>query len=156
MPAALERQVETMWNKAVRSAAGVPAFVSVEPLIGDLDVLEGMLHSRWMQFRLLMWHRILRMDDDRMIKRCVMLWMRLHRDVPSLDFNPARYWLDRIIQDLGALQWLDCYGVHDAQKRAALAAIPPSVFKDKLRKALLAKVVMPVWRARMKGKGYLD
>ena len=156
MPVALERQVETMWNKAVRSAAGVPEFVSVEPLIGDLDVLEGMLHSRWMQFRLLMWHRILRMDDDRMIKRCVMLWMRLHRDVPSLDFNPARYWLDRIIQDLGALQWLDCYGVHDAQKRAALAAIPPSVFKDKLRKALLAKVVMPVWRARMKGKGYLD
>ena len=37
-----------MWNKAVRSAAGVPGFVSVEPLIGDLDVLEGMVHSRFM------------------------------------------------------------------------------------------------------------
>jgi hypothetical protein len=144
-----------MWNKAVRSAAGVPGFVSIEPLIGDLDVLEGMVHSRFMQFRLTMWHRILRMDDDRMVKRCVMLWMKLHSDVP-LKFNPARYWLDRIVQDLQAVGWGECYRVYDPLQRTTLAAVSPSVLKEKLRKALLSKVVLPVWRNRMKGKGYLD
>lgn len=68
-----------MWNKALRASVGVPSFVSVESVQADMDLIGCDPQARWLLYRICMMRKILLMEEDRVVKRCVSLWKSDHR-----------------------------------------------------------------------------
>jgi len=143
------KSVVSIWNKAVRYAAGVPSFCSIDSVVGDMDLLEASVPSRWMQYRLVMWHKILRMDSQRLVRRCYELWRRPEL-VNNYNFNPNRNWHQRICQDLGSLHLnlVDC--------RDELVERSSESWKLQVRELILSQVTCPGWRKSMSVRPHLE
>jgi len=67
-------KLESMFNKVVREAAGVRAFVSIGPILRDMDLLEARPTERIYMYRLTLWRKILGMNQNRWVRRAVQMW----------------------------------------------------------------------------------
>lgn len=90
-------KVQVIINRAIRTALGLPRFASLEPLLGDLDMVECMLKHRWRWYRVNMWHKVKSMDSSRWIHRAVQLWRKSALAGPD---TIIRNWLSRVSDDL--------------------------------------------------------
>ena len=144
------RSLEVTWNKAVRAAAGVPTHVSMEALVGDLDLWESLIRPRWMMYRLTMWHRVQRMTPERMVRRCVQLWPAAQRPRAT----PQQHWTFAVEHDLrilGLTEWFQ----RDAQGERKAAELDRDEWRDKVKEAVLERSILPTWRRTMSEKPHL-
>jgi hypothetical protein len=138
--------IVSIWNKAVRYAAGVSQYVSMPSLIGDLDLLESIIPARWLLFRVTLWHRIMCLDDDRMVKRCVLLWRHVQRR--------HRSWESQVLQDLMSLKLIDTFSLHPEGMKN-VRATSSEKWLALVREALLANVIWPQWIQDVKEREHL-
>lgn len=112
--------LDTLFYSAVRTAAGVKRYVSVEPLLRDMDLLHALPSKRVQMYRINLWHKIRGMQADRWVKRAAGMWF-------SSDKVRMRS-PDRFIG-----RGYDCYG-QLLPHRGKLPQLPPSwtdlVFAD--------------------------
>jgi hypothetical protein len=142
-------KIVALWNKAVRSAAGVPQYVSMASLIGDLDLLECMVPHRWMLYRVTLWHRLLCMDDDRIPKRCLRLWEGVQ------DVKRNTNWFSCVVADLVKLRLVKKFNV-TPQGIANVRAMSAEQWLLCIREALLSQCIGPDWRSQVSARPWLD
>jgi hypothetical protein len=115
-------------------------------LIGDLDLLESIIPARWLLFRVTLWHRIMCLDDDRMVKRCVLLWRHVQRR--------HRSWESQVLQDLMSLKLIDTFSLHPEGMKN-VRATSSEKWLALVREALLANVIWPQWIQDVKEREHL-
>jgi len=140
-----------LWNKAVRYAAGVPEYCSIEPVVGDMDLVEASIPSRWIQYKLTMWHRIVLMEPDRMVRRCVKLWLRAGHRRQNWIFR-----LDKDMKRLGYTEALHWYFMRSSDALSSPAKVTdksPLEWKIEVREKLLELITLPAWRDGLAPRG---
>ena len=146
------KQLVVLFNAAVRLAAGVREFVSVEPLLFDLDLIEAQPQFRLMSYRVGLWRKVMSMKQDRWVRRAVALW----ESVPALLRTGPRYkeaaaydlptsnWLLQVATDLNSLQL-----PHLLRDPALAVAMPSGAWKVLVKEAVFTKRSQPAWRIQL-------
>lgn len=142
-------KIVALWNKAARSAAGVPPYVSMASIIGDLDLLECLVPHRWMLYRVVMWHRLLSMDEDRIPKRCLRLWEEVQ------EVRRSTNWLSCVLEDLVKLRLVHEFNV-TPQGIANVRALSAEQWLLRVREALLSQRIGPDWYRQVADRPWLD
>jgi hypothetical protein len=118
-----EQVLDAMFTKLVRKAAGVQSYVSIEPLLRDLDLLEAIPSRRYKMYRINMFRKVISMARTRWVRRAMSLWDKVEAaaelewhnasrglgrngtPMPPLGRPPARTdtWTARVYKDLSDL-----------------------------------------------------
>jgi len=88
--------LEAIWNKACRIACGVHRKTSVAAINSVLGLTT--LRSRWAVANVKTFHKIIRMEDDRVIKKIILDRIDAYK-VEQSERKRANYWFHSVIRD---------------------------------------------------------
>jgi hypothetical protein len=78
LSAGQSKKLQSLWNACVRAAFGVPAHTSMPSLLGDLQLIECELQSRWDRCIIADLRHVSELPMDSVVRRCVALWNVQH------------------------------------------------------------------------------
>jgi hypothetical protein len=163
-PKQLQR-LEALFFKAVRQAAGVRRFVSIEAILYDMDLLEALPTTRDRMYRLLMYYKIESMQLGRWVRRASQLWDTLLEQwkvlsavrIKKVDAQGVAWhrnprgkepggtepdtWLKRVQRDLTAARLT----------KQQLMSTEPEKRKEKIKEALFYECTQIWWRSQLRG-----
>ena len=114
LSASEEQSVVLMWQAVLRSAVGVPSYVSCDAVAADMDLLQAWPTARYMMYRVNLWHKIANSLPSQLLSRAAMLWQRHGCGRPA---GKGRFcwtkdscgnWRGRVRLDLQRLGLCDC------------------------------------------------
>jgi hypothetical protein len=141
--------LDARFNEVVRSAAGVARFVSIEAILYDMDLLQAIPSQRICMYRIVLWRRILQMDESRWVRRAAMMWKSAGAALQARGIRkalPGTYWLSMLTKDMRQMKFTD---------EQLIQHKVDTKFKEVLKERLFLCKIQPQWRLDMATKPHL-